>query len=68
MQKNKNGNIIILEVIESKTKIYLVVIALLFIIISIEKPVYIIPSIILYTLIILYTIWVYKKRKDELYS
>lgn len=68
MQKNKNGNIKILEVIESKTKIYLVVIALLFIIISIEKPVYIIPSIILYTLIILYTIWVYKKRKDELYS
>ena len=68
MQKNKNGNIKILEVIESKTKIYLVVIALLFIIISIEKPVYIIPSVILYTLIILYTIWVYKKRKDELYS
>ena len=68
MQKNKNGNIKILEVIESKTKIYLVVIALLFIIISIENPVYIIPSIILYTLIILYTIWVYKKRKDELYS
>ena len=68
MQKNKNGNIKILEVIESKTKIYLVVIALLLIIISIEKPVYIIPSIILYTLIILYTIWVYKKRKDELYS
>ena len=68
MQKNKNGNIKILESIESKTKIYLVVIALLFIIISIEKPVYIIPSIILYTLIILYTIWVYKKRKDELYS
>lgn len=68
MQKNKNGNIKILEAIESKTKIYLVVIALLFIIISIEKPVYIIPSIILYTLIILYTIWVYKKRKDELYS
>ena len=65
MQKNKNGNIKILEVIESKTKIYLVVIALLFIIISIEKPVYIIPSIILYTLIILYTIWVYKKRKNE---
>ena len=64
----KNGNIKILEVIESKTKIYLVVIALLFIIISIEKPVYIIPSVILYTLIILYTIWVYKKRKDELYS
>ena len=68
MQKNKTGNIKILEAIESKTKIYLVVIALLFIIISIEKPVYIIPSIILYTLIILYTIWVYKKRKDELYS
>ena len=68
MQKNKNGNIKILEAIESKTKIYLVVIALLFIIISIEKPVYIIPSVILYTLIILYTIWVYKKRTDELYS
>ena len=64
----QNNNLKILESIESKTKIYLIIIALLFIVISINMPVYIIPSIIIYGLIIAYTIWVYKKRKGELSS
>ena len=63
-----NNNLKILENIESKTKVYLVIIAILFIVISVNMPIYIIPSIILYSLIILYTIWVYKKRRGELYN
>ena len=64
----QNNNLKILETIESKTKVYLVIIAILFIVLSINNPVYIIPSIIVYGLIIVYTIWVYKKRKGELSS
>lgn len=64
----QNNYLKILESIESKTKIYLIIIAILFIIISFNMPVYIIPSIIIYCLIIAYTIWVYKKRKGELSS
>ena len=60
---NKNKKI--LENIESKTKIYLVIIAVLLILLCVYKPVYIVPSIVLYTGIILYTIWVYNKRKGE---
>ena len=60
---NKNKKI--LENIESKTKIYLVIIAIILIVLCYYQPVYIIPSIVLYTAIILYTIWVYNKRKGE---
>lgn len=61
-----NNNIKILENIESKTKIYLILIAVLIILLCIYQKVYIIPGIFLYTLTILYTIWVYKKRKGEI--
>ena len=61
-----NNNIKMLENIESKTKIYLVIIAIVLIILSIIKPVFIIPSIVLYVLIIIYTIWIYNKRKGEI--
>jgi len=54
-----------LENIESKTKIYLVIIAIILILLCINIPTYILPSIILYAIIILYTNWVYKKRKGE---
>ena len=63
---NKNKKL--LENIESKTKIYLVIIAIILIVLCYYQPVYIIPSIILYTAIILYTIWVYNKRKGEVAS
>ena len=52
-----------LENIESKTKIYLVIIAIILILLCVNIPTYILPSVILYGIIILYTNWVYKKRK-----
>ena len=54
-----------LENIESKTKIYLVIIAIILILLCINIPTYILPSIVLYAIIIFYTNWVYKKRKGE---
>ena len=63
-----NNSMKMFENIESKTKIYLVVIAVALIILCINVPTYIIPSIIIYALIILYTIWVYNKRKGEISS
>ncbi|MBR2704939.1 MAG: DHH family phosphoesterase [Clostridia bacterium] len=50
----------------SKTKIYLVIIAILFIVLCIIKPWCIIPSIFLYFAIVVYTMWTDKKRKAEL--
>ena len=61
-----NYNIKTLEKVESKTKIYLVIIAILLVVLCINNISFIIPSIILYFGIILYTIWVYNKRKGEL--
>jgi len=63
-----NYNIKALEKVESKTKIYLVIIALLLIVLCINNINYIIPAIALYVGIIAYTIWVYNKRKGELSS
>ena len=63
-----NNNMKMLENVESKTKIYLVVIAIALIILCINVPTYIIPSIIIYALIVLYTAWVYNKRKGEISS
>mgnify|MGYP004536230993 CR=1 FL=1 len=63
-----NYNIKALEKIESKTKIYLIIIALVLLVLCINNVLFIIPSIILYVGIILYTIWVYNKRKSELSS
>ena len=58
----------IIESIESKTKIYLIIIALILILLCIQKTIFIIPSIILYGAIIAYTIWIYNKRKGEVSS
>ena len=63
-----NYNIKTLERLASRTKIYLVIIAILLIVLCISNIVFIIPSIILYIMIITYTIWVYNKRKGELSS
>ena len=63
-----NYNLKALEKVESKTKIYLVIIAILLIMLCINSVKFIIPSIILYVGIIAYTIWVYNKRKGELSS
>ena len=63
-----NYNIKALEKIESKTKIYLVIIAILLIMLCINNMKLIIPAIIVYVGIVAYTIWVYNKRKGELSS
>lgn len=63
-----NYNIKALEKIESKTKIYLVVIAILLVLLCINNWKFILPAVIVYVGIILYTIWVYNKRKGELSS
>lgn len=60
-----NNNMKILENIESKTKIYLLIIAIILILLCMNMPIYIIPSIILYLAIVAYTIWIYNKRKGE---
>ena len=50
----------------SRTKIYLIIIALLIVCICILNYRLIIPSIIIYAIIIWYTMWTNKKRKAEL--
>lgn len=50
----------------SRTKIYIVIIAIILIILSIIKPVFAIPSIVLFTVILIYTIWTNKKRSFEI--
>ena len=56
------------ENIESKTKVYLVIIAIALVLLCINVTTYIVPSIVIYTLIIGYTIWAYNKRKNEISS
>ena len=61
-----NLNVKLLKNVESKTKIYLAIIAFLLIIICINKPVFIVPGIILFILIIIYSYWTNSKRNAEL--
>lgn len=65
---SNNNNINFLEKLESKTKIYLVIIAILFILLCVNNVYFIIPSIILYAAILVYTIWVSQKRRGEISS
>ena len=60
-----NNNLKIFEKLESKTKIYLVIRAVLLLVLCINNTVYIIPSIIIYAAVLTYTIWVIQKRKGE---
>ena len=53
MNKNKKA----IEKLTSRVKIYLVIIALLFILICTYDLIWIIPSILLYGLLLMYTIW-----------
>lgn len=50
----------------SKTKIYLVIIAILFIILCFYEINFITPSILIYILILMYAYWTNNKRKTEL--
>lgn len=60
--KNKNT----FELLNSKTKIYLTIIAILLIIICYYQIILIIPAIIFFTMICSYVIWSNNKRKAEL--
>ena len=61
---NKNRKII--DHLLSRTKIYIIIIAILLALICVIKPELIIPAIIMFLLIILYTYQVNKKRKAEI--
>ena len=62
MPKNK----INFDRIISRTTIYLIIIAVIFLILCIIQPLAIIPSIIAFVLIVIYTIWTNQKRKAEI--
>jgi len=49
----------------SKTKVYLIIIAILLVLVCILKPVLIVPAIIIFFSIIIYTYWTNKKRMAE---
>ena len=61
-----NGNILKSEALVSKTKIYLIIIAILLIVICIFEIKLIPIAIILYAVLLWYAIWSNKKRKAEL--
>ena len=61
-----NHNKKVLQKIVSKTKIYLAIIAILLIVICVYNPWCIIPSIIVYTLLLIYAYWTNNKRQEEL--
>ncbi|MCI9365131.1 MAG: hypothetical protein HFJ54_00370 [Clostridia bacterium] len=54
------------ETILTKTKIYLVIIAVVLLILCIENMNFIIPSIVVYGLLLIYTFWTDNKNKNEL--
>lgn len=60
--KNKKN----FESIFTKTRIYLVVIAIVLIILCIQNIIFIIPSILMYGVLIAYTFWTNNKNKTEL--
>ncbi len=62
----QNNNRKVFETLVSRTKIYLAIILILLLIISIEAPIMIIPSIIIYILVVGYTYYANKKRKSEI--
>ena len=61
-----NNNKRIIEKIESKTKIYLAIIAILLIILCMYEDALILPSVIIYTILLGYTFWINNKRIGEL--
>ena len=64
MPNNINGNKF--DRIISKTKIYLVIIAILLIVLCFYEYRFITPAIIVYALILMYTFWTNNRRKAEL--
>ena len=63
MQKNN-----IFKNVEAKAFVYLTTIAIALIILCINASTYIIPSILLFAVIVVYTLWAYNKKKNEITS
>ena len=63
---SENNSRKLFDSLVSRTKIYLVIILILFILISVFRPILIIPSIILYISILCYTYFANNKRKSEI--
>ena len=61
-----NNNRKIFDNLVSRTKIYLVIIFILLLLISIIKPIMILPATIVYILILSYTYFANNKRKSEI--
>lgn len=61
MSKNKMN----LDELISRTKVYLIIIAIILIVLSIREPKAIIPSIVFYALVLLYSVWSSKKGKQK---
>ena len=66
MRGNMPNNKFNIENLVSRIKIYLIIIAILLIILCVIERRAIIPSIILYLLVVLYTLWSNKKRRTEI--
>ena len=62
----QNNNRRIFDSLVSRTKIYLVLIFILLVVICILRPIMIIPSIIIFALILSYTYFANNKRKSEI--
>ncbi len=62
MQNNRK----VFDVLMSKTKIYLAIIFILLVIVSIENKAMIVPSIIIYVGIVIYSYYTNNKRKSEI--
>lgn len=58
----------ILDKITSKTKIYLVIILILLIMLCVYEQKYIIPSAIIYIILLVYTFWTNGRKKDEFFK
>lgn len=62
----QNSNKRTLEIINSKTKIYLIIIAILLAVICCYEIVFVMPAVILFGLICFYAVWTSNKRKAEI--
>lgn len=62
----QNNNRKVFETLVSRTKIYLAIIFVLLVIVSVENVKMIIPSILLYAIVVGYTYYANKKRKSEI--
>ena len=62
----QNSNRKVFDKLISKTKIYLGIILILLIIICIQRPLMLVPSIIIYVLLVIYSYYANNKRKSEI--